>query len=145
MIIPGKTVVIPGKTQVIPGITQQKQGFLLQKRQHRQGWAKKYRATNTHIAQGLSCRKKSLYSENKHNRAEGERSDPPELISRKQEDYRHRTETPQHTNNFENETLLDGFQNGTGKGRGGSYAAVFRLTFYKISADIFRFSKTYKP
>lgn len=28
--------------------------------------------------------------------------------------------------------------------QGGLYAAVFRLTFYKISAYIFRFSKTYK-
>ena len=35
----------------------------------------------------------------------GERSDPPELISRKQEDHRHRTETPQYTNNLKNETF----------------------------------------
>ena len=69
------------------------------------GVGKKYRATNTHIAQGLSCRKKSLYSENESNRAEGKKSDPPEHISRKQEDHRHRTETPQHTNNFKNETF----------------------------------------
>ena len=105
MIIPRKTVVIPRKTQVIPGITQQKQGFLLQKRQHRQGEAKKYRFAIQVHRSGISYRKKSVYSENKPNKAEGERSAPPELISRKQEDHRHRTEPPQHTNNFENETF----------------------------------------
>ena len=77
MIIPGKTVVIPRKTQVIPGITQQKQGFLLQKQQHRQGGAKKYRTTNTHIAAPPLCSKKSVYSENKINKAEWGEISPP--------------------------------------------------------------------
>ena len=113
MIIPGITVVIPRKTQVIPGITQQKQGFLLQKQgfllqkqQHRQGQAKNCKLYRLAHRSGISCRKKSFYSENKINKAEGGEIRPPRSLSagnRKSTDTK--TEAPQNTNISKNETF----------------------------------------
>lgn len=55
---------------------------------------------------GISCRKKSFYSENKINKAEGGEIRPPRSLSagnRKSTDTK--TEAPQNTNIFKNETF----------------------------------------
>ena len=112
MITPRKTQVIPRITQVIPRITQQKQGFCYRNK----GFC--YRNSSTGRGEQKSTEpptrtshrdypveKNPFIQKTRSTRQRGERSDPPELISRKQEEHRHRTKTPQHTKNLKNETF----------------------------------------
>ena len=112
MIIPGITVVIPRKTQVIPGITQRNRGFCYRNKgfcyrnsSTGRGRRKTASCTGLHIAAEYPVEKNPFIQKTSPTKQRGRDQTPPELISRKQEDHRHRTEPPQHTNNFENETF----------------------------------------
>ena len=112
MIIPGITVVIPRKTQVIPGITQRNRGFCYRNKgfcyrnsSTGRGRRKTASCTGLHIAAEYPVEKNPFIQKTSPTKQRGRDQTPPELISRKQEDHRHRTEPPQHTNNFKNETF----------------------------------------
>jgi hypothetical protein len=113
MIIPGITVVIPRKTQVIPGITQRNRGFCYRNKgfcyrnsSTGRGRRKTASCTGLHIAAEYPVEKNPFIQKTRSTRQRGERSDPPRSLSagnRKSTDTK--TEAPQNTNIFKNETF----------------------------------------